>query len=351
MRFCTVLYRGIERAARQKGLCDPLQSLSHAGSDTAAQTITKQERATALDSLPFSKAKIGCFFQERPVLKNPFLEDALLTGYLRRHIPHEAVLSDLCAFGERMASEVDAWGRECEVSPPQLVQYDSWGRRVDRIHTSAAWKRMKDLSAQEGLVSIGYERHYGHWSRVYQMSKLFLFSPSSGLYTCPLAMTDGAAKVIESLGISWPVEEAFNRLITRKAEYFWTSGQWMTERQGGSDVANGTETVAVPQTDGSFKLYGYKWFTSATDADMTLTLARVQDPTGALKPGSRGLSLFMLKDQTDAYCRVITGWITCLYDICRRKGCSFNCKHAYNNENPQQFICSRSNAKGGSART
>lgn len=34
-------------------------------------------------------------------------------------------------------------------------------------------------------------------SRVYQMSKLFIFSPSSGLYTCPLAMTDGAAKVIQ----------------------------------------------------------------------------------------------------------------------------------------------------------
>lgn len=29
------------------------------------------------------------------------------------------------------------------------------------------------------------------------MSKLFIFSPSSGLYTCPLAMTDGAAKVIQ----------------------------------------------------------------------------------------------------------------------------------------------------------
>lgn len=34
-------------------------------------------------------------------------------------------------------------------------------------------------------------------SRVYQMSKLLIFSPSAGLYTCPLAMTDGAAKVIQ----------------------------------------------------------------------------------------------------------------------------------------------------------
>lgn len=48
--------------------------------------------------------------------------------------------------------------------------------------------------------------------------------------------------------------------------------------------ASGTETVAVPQTDGSYKLHGFKWFTSATDADMTLTLARVQDRTGATTP-------------------------------------------------------------------
>ncbi|XP_036835782.1 acyl-CoA dehydrogenase family member 11 [Oncorhynchus mykiss] len=29
------------------------------------------------------------------------------------------------------------------------------------------------------------------------MCKLYLYSPSSGLYACPLAMTDGAAKVIQ----------------------------------------------------------------------------------------------------------------------------------------------------------
>lgn len=35
------------------------------------------------------------------------------------------------------------------------------------------------------------------FSRLYQAAKLFLFSPSSGLYSCPLAMTDGAANTIE----------------------------------------------------------------------------------------------------------------------------------------------------------
>ncbi|XP_072244110.1 acyl-CoA dehydrogenase family member 11-like isoform X2 [Leuresthes tenuis] len=291
------------------GGCHRLQggaarTLVHIRSASVAEAGTRRSDEdqlweAAVGYPPFTRARIGSFFQERPVLKNPFLEDALLGAYLRRHLPQEAVFSDLRAFGERVAKEVDGWGRECEANPPRLVHFDPWGRRVDHIVTSAAWKRMKHLSAQEGLVAIGYERSFGEWSRVYQMSKLYVFSPSSGLYTCPLAMTDGAAKVIQSMGLSWPVEEAFSRLTTRQPERFWTSGQWMTERQGGSDVASGTETVAVPQTDGSYKLHGFKWFTSATDADMTLTLARVQDRTGATTAGSKGLSLFYAEVSRD----------------------------------------------------
>lgn len=41
---------------------------------------------------------------------------------------------------------------------------------------------------------------------------------------------------VKSIGASWPVKEALGRLTTRQPERFWTSGQWMTERQGGSDV-------------------------------------------------------------------------------------------------------------------
>ncbi|XP_030225753.1 acyl-CoA dehydrogenase family member 11 isoform X2 [Gadus morhua] len=248
----------------------------------------------------FSRSRTGLFFQAQPQLKNPFLEDPLLGRYLRRHLPpQQAVFSDLQAFGERISDEVDAWGRECEVNPPRLVPFDPWGRRVDHIVTSPAWQRMKELSASEGLVAIGYERSCGEWSRVHQMSKLFLYSPSSGLFTCPLAMTDGAAKVIQSLGVPPAVDSAYRRLTSRDPERFWTSGQWMTERRGGSDVAAGTETLAEPQPDGSYRLHGFKWFTSATDADMTLTLGRVVGRDGSIPPGSRGLSLFYAEVRRD----------------------------------------------------
>ena len=40
----------------------------------------------------------------------------------------------------------------------------------------------------------------------------------------------------------------------------------MTERTGGSDVGL-AETVARRDASGAFRLYGTKWFTSATSAD------------------------------------------------------------------------------------
>lgn len=39
----------------------------------------------------------------------------------------------------------------------------------------------------------------------------------------------------------------------------------------------------MKQADGTYKLYGYKWFSSATDADMSLTLARIADSEGQTK--------------------------------------------------------------------
>lgn len=45
--------------------------------------------------------------------------------------------------------------------------------------------------------------------------------------------------------------------------------------------ANGTETVAHPLPDGTFELYGYKWFSSATDSDMSLALARIVNEDGS----------------------------------------------------------------------
>lgn len=74
----------------------------------------------------------------------------------------------------------------------------------------------------------------------------------------------------------------------------------MTERTGGSDLGL-TETVAHPvdpkrvSPGDDFILDGFKWFSSATDGDCALALAR----TGGEGSGSKGLSLFFVKVRDD----------------------------------------------------
>ncbi|XP_052803638.1 acyl-CoA dehydrogenase family member 11-like [Mya arenaria] len=272
----------------------------YAQSYLCQQHIPQINNVLREQEFPFACARHGAFIQEEPQLGNQYLEDPLLQSYLKRHVPEKvfkAIQPDLIKFGDRVAGEIYQLGRECEIQEPYLEQYSAWGCRIDQLVTGPAWRKMHDISAEEGLIAIAYEREFAEWSRVYGMAKLYLNCPSSGLYSCPLAMTDGAAKIIESLGEAMPSlqEQAFMRLTSRDPQKFWTSGQWMTEKRGGSDVANGTETVAVEQADGSYRLYGYKWFSSATDADMTFTLARVVDKHGQTVQGTKGLSLFYME--------------------------------------------------------
>lgn len=102
-------------------------------------------------------------------------------------------------FGWDVATTIKDMGRQAELEPPSLVKYDAWGRRRDQVATCEGWKGQKAVSAREGLVGLAYERRQGEASRVVQAAKLYLYGASSGLFNCPLAMTDGAARLCEVL--------------------------------------------------------------------------------------------------------------------------------------------------------
>jgi alkylation response protein AidB-like acyl-CoA dehydrogenase len=99
-------------------------------------------------------------------------------------------------------------------------------------------------------------------------------------------MTDGAARTLYAQGSADDMM-VVGRLTTRDFDRAWTSGQWMTETAGGSDLSQ-TATSARRDDDGMWRLYGTKWFTSAVNADIALALAR---PEGAVKKSST-LALF-----------------------------------------------------------
>ncbi len=238
------------------------------------------------------------FYQEGPRLSNTYRSDSILQKYLKKILPADAqkkALPHLDHLGERAVTDMLSWANEAESQPPVHVPFDPWGRRIDEIKTSNGWKQLEKVAAEEGIVATAYDREFGSYSRVYQMALLYLYSPSSAIFSCPLAMTDGGARAIELYGTPDLKERALPHLLSRDPKQFWTAGQWMTERTGGSDVS-GTSTDALPFNETSpfaatHALHGTKWFTSATTSQMALTLAR---PQGAAA-GSRGLSLFYLE--------------------------------------------------------
>jgi acyl-CoA dehydrogenase len=106
---------------------------------------------------------------------------------------------------------------------------------------------------------------------------------------CPL-LTQGAIEAIELCG----TPEQKERFLPKMVEGVWTGTMNLTEPQAGSDLA-AVRTRAVPQGDGSFKLYGQKIFITYGEHDYTeniihLVLAR----TPTAPEGVKGISLFIV---------------------------------------------------------
>src|SRR5690606_14395211 len=138
------------------------------------------------------------------------------------------------------------------LNEPRLTQWSAWGERIDRIDPTPLWREAERIAARTGVVATAYEQLHGRYSRLHQFALAYLFTPSTDLYSCPLAMSDGAARTLQESGTPRQLDRAVCRLISRDPERFWTSGQWMTEATGGSDVS-GTETVAR-QENGEWRL-------------------------------------------------------------------------------------------------
>jgi acyl-CoA dehydrogenase len=233
------------------------------------------------------------FTQSPPRLGNQYRDDGFLRGYLRRKLPPEVLAEIEDDFDEQGAlagGELYELQLLDRLNEPMLTQWDAWGNRIDRIEVSPLWRRAAEIAARTGLVAIPYERRHGRYSRIHQFASVYLFHPSSDVYTCPLAMTDGAARTLVVSGNRTLIDRAVPRLTSRDPLQAWTSGQWMTEATGGSDVG-GSLTRAERDEHGHWRLYGKKWFTSAITSQMALTLAR---PEGN-GPGGSGLAMFYVE--------------------------------------------------------
>ena len=239
------------------------------------------------------------FQQAPPAPGNQYEDDRVLRAYLSRVLPKDVlrdVEESLTELGRLSGAELYELQLADRLNEPTLTQWDAWGNRIDKVELTPLWRLAERIAAEHGVVATAYEQRHGSLSRVHQCALAYLFTPSTDIYSCPLAMTDGAARTLLDSGNQKLIDRAVPHLITRNPNEFWTAGQWMTELTGGSDVGL-SETVAKqdPGDSRSFRLYGRKWFTSAVSSQIALTLAR---PEGN-PPGGRGLALFYLETRDE----------------------------------------------------
>jgi putative acyl-CoA dehydrogenase len=211
---------------------------------------------------------------------------------LREGIEREGAgwaLDDIQAVG-RLAGTAEAmdWGRLAERVPPRLLTHDRYGRRIDEVEYVPAYHRLMETAVSHGIHAAPWadDRPGAHVARA---AKFYAWNVDAG-HGCPISMTYA---VVPALRANPELAALFEPLLTNRAYDFGLrdpetkrgliAGMSMTEKQGGSDVRANT-TTATPQPDGTYRIVGHKWFTSAPMSDMFLTLAQA--------PG--GLSCFLL---------------------------------------------------------
>ncbi|KAF2105586.1 hypothetical protein BDV96DRAFT_592222 [Lophiotrema nucula] len=264
------------------------------------------------------------FFQDLPVLPPQYTalgaspsskdatsisDDIVLARILDIYLPSSATLvgthihnlARLSLHPSVLKNAVDA-----ETNHPVLKPLTTFGleNKFDPLWTTTGWQALKEIGYREGVVAVAYEdAGKSRWNRrIYSFGLGHVWIGAATMTGCPMSMTDGAATLLarhigdedgDQVGRREVFKEAYRRLTSRDPATAWTSGQWMTERTGGSDVS-GTETVArrlsveelsadtgagrtqdaVGMPLGPWKVDGFKWFSSATDSEMAVLLAR-----------------------------------------------------------------------------
>ncbi len=241
------------------------------------------------------------FYRADPVLADLlriYLPDTLL-----RHIePH------LDRLGGLAGGHLDECARLADRHTPVLHARDKFGRDTQTIEYHPAYRELENAAFGEfGIHAMSIRKGILDWPNKYPVTAkhafTFLFNQAEFGLGCPINVTDGCAKLLANFGSAALKDRYLDGLTQTDMTKLTQGGQFMTEKEGGSDV--GTLTTTAIQEGDHWRLHGEKWFCSNADAKVVMLLAR---PEGA-PPGTRGVGLFLmprfLDDGTQNHYRIV----------------------------------------------
>ena len=193
----------------------------------------------------------------------------------------EAILTEAGRFANGVLSPLN-WSGDREG-----VRWDNY-----QVFTAKGWREAYKQFVEGGWNGLSCEPEYGGQGVPRLVSALveeMWNSANTSFALCPML----TAGFIESMSLCG-TDEQKNLYLPKLVSGEWTGTMVLTEPQAGSDLS-AVRTRAVPQGDGSFKLFGQKIFITYGEHDLTdnivhLVLARTPDAP----EGVKGISLFVV---------------------------------------------------------
>src|ERR1700710_1679667 len=232
---------------------------------------------------------------------NFYSADPALTDLLRIHLPDALfrhIEPHLDRLGELAGGHLDECARLADRHTPVLHQRDRFGRDTQYIEYHPAYRELEKAAFGEfGIHAMSLRKGILDWPEKYPVvakhAFTFLFNQAEFGLGCPINVTDGCAKLLSNFGSDALKAKYLDGLTQTDMAKLTQGGQFMTEKEGGSDVGKLT-TKAVQEGD-HWRLTGEKWFCSNADAEVVMLLAR---PEGA-EAGTRGVGLFLMPRRLD----------------------------------------------------
>jgi alkylation response protein AidB-like acyl-CoA dehydrogenase len=227
---------------------------------------------------------------------NFYRADPALADLLRLYLPatlFDHVEPHLDRLGGLAGGYLDECARLADRHLPVLHQRDRFGRDVQWIEYHPAYHELERAAFGEfGIHAMSIRRGILGWPDKYPVvakhAFTFLFNQAEFGLGCPINVTDGCAKLLANFGSEELKAKYLDGLTQTDMAKLTQGGQFMTEKEGGSDVGTLT-SIAVQEAD-HWRLYGEKWFCSNADAKVVMLLARPQGAPG----GTRGVGLFLM---------------------------------------------------------
>jgi alkylation response protein AidB-like acyl-CoA dehydrogenase len=232
---------------------------------------------------------------------NFYRADPALTDLLRLHLP-EALFRHIEPHLDRLGGLAGGYLDECarlaDRHTPVLHQRDKFGSDTQYIEYHPAYRELEKAAFGEfGIHALSIRKGIMGWPDKYPVvakhAFTFLFNQTEFGMGCPINVTDGCAKLLNNFGSEALKAKYLDGLTQTDMSKLTQGGQFMTEKEGGSDV--GTLTTTAVQEGDHWRLHGEKWFCSNADAKVVMLLAR---PEGA-GPGTRGVGLFLMPRYLD----------------------------------------------------